>query len=51
MLVQKKSSSDDSRAIASRGHATVRDDFSQFSTSSLEILQKDIPAAAQPAPN
>jgi serine protease AprX len=47
VLVQKKSPSVDARAIAGKGKAALREEFSQFSTSSMEILQKDIAQLAK----
>jgi serine protease AprX len=42
VLVQKASASQNSRDIAHRGRANVREDFGMVSASSMEILQKDV---------
>ncbi len=47
VLVQKKSPTLDARALASKGHAALKEEFSQFSTSSMEVLQKDIAELAK----
>ncbi|HEY3064061.1 MAG TPA: S8 family peptidase [Chloroflexota bacterium] len=42
VLVQKLNAAVDLRALASRGKGKVGEDFSLFSTTSMEIIQKDV---------